>query len=152
MKRLMIAASHGGHWAEALRALPAFPLNSPDHEFIFVCTEPEHPPHTAGGSSTVVVPDCNAGTPVRLLKCILACGASVRRTKPALIFSTGAAPGLIAIAWGRLCGAHTIWLDSIANTEQLSLSGKLARYLAHQCFTQWEHLTDSRTSYLGTVL
>ncbi len=41
----------------------------------------------------------------------------VRRVKPQLIVSTGAAPGLLCLLWGRLTGARTIWIDSIANSQ-----------------------------------
>src|SRR5262245_13011805 len=41
--------------------------------------------------------------------------------RPDAIISTGAAPGFLALRIGRLLGAKTIWLDSIANAERLSL-------------------------------
>jgi len=37
-----------------------------------------------------------------------------------VIVSTGAAPGYFAIVLGRLFGARTIWIDSMANIENLS--------------------------------
>ena len=72
--------------------------------------------------------------------------------RPDIVISTGAAPGLFAIIISRFVGAKTIWLDSIANYEQISLSGKLAKYFTHLHLTQWEHLTNQKTQFSGKVL
>jgi hypothetical protein len=53
---------------------------------------------------------------------------------------------------GRLLGARTIWLDSIANAERISLSGRLVRPFASVWLTQWEHLArGTRPEYAGQV-
>ena len=57
-----------------------------------------------------------------------------------VVLSTGAAPGYFAILFGRLVGARTIWLDSIANVEQVSMSGQMVRRHADLWLTQWPHL------------
>lgn len=70
-----------------------------------------------------------------------------------MILSTGAAPGFFCILAGRLIGARTLWIDSVANGEELSMCGKLFRRFAHECCTQWEHLAgDTRPRYFGAVL
>ena len=50
----------------------------------------------------------------------------VVRVRPHVIVTTGAAPGYIAIRLGRILGARTVFLDSMANAEKLSLSAHLA--------------------------
>ena len=58
-----------------------------------------------------------------------------------MVVTTGAAPGLVALALAKLfAGSRTVWIDSIANTERLSLSGRLARPVADAWLTQWPHL------------
>jgi UDP-N-acetylglucosamine:LPS N-acetylglucosamine transferase len=75
------------------------------------------------------------------------------RTRPDVVISTGAAPGLFGILFGRLVGARTIWIDSIANAEKLSLSGRIASRIAHIALTQWPHLAATRRpSYRGSIL
>jgi hypothetical protein len=64
----------------------------------------------------------------------------VLRERPDVVLSTGAAPGFFALLFGRLLGARTIWLDSIANIEALSMSGRMARRHADLWLTQWPHL------------
>jgi len=69
------------------------------------------------------------------------------------VISTGAAPGYIALRFARLAKAKTVWLDSIANVDQLSLSGlKIGRY-ADLWLTQWPHLVRPEgPHYGGSVL
>lgn len=59
-------------------------------------------------------------------------------TKVDVVLSTGALPGLVAIICGRIFSKKTIWVDSIANSRKVSLSGRIAEYIAHHTFTQWE--------------
>ena len=74
------------------------------------------------------------------------------RERPDIVLSTGAAPGFFAIVLGRILGAKTIWVDSIANIERLSRSGLLVRKWAGLWLTQWPHLaTDEGPEYAGKV-
>lgn len=77
----------------------------------------------------------------------------VLKERPDVVITTGAAPGFFAIRIGRLLGARTVWLDSIANAEELSLSGqKVGRY-ADLWLTQWPHLaTAGGPRFEGAVL
>ncbi|MCA9449678.1 MAG: UDP-N-acetylglucosamine--LPS N-acetylglucosamine transferase, partial [Candidatus Omnitrophica bacterium] len=75
------------------------------------------------------------------------------RVKPDVILSTGAAPGYMAIRLGRLFGAKTIWLDSIANVEELSLSGQQVGKFTDLWLTQWPHLAQPEgPKFEGSVL
>ena len=77
----------------------------------------------------------------------------VLRTRPEVILSTGASPGFFAMLFGRLLGRKTIWVDSIANVDEMSLSGQQARYFADLWLTQWEHLARPEgPKYFGAVL
>jgi len=59
----------------------------------------------------------------------------------------------VAVIWGKILGAHTIWIDSVANAEALSRSGRVARILANECLTQWPHLAKKTgVRYEGSVL
>ena len=70
-----------------------------------------------------------------------------------MVVSTGALPGVIALTLGRAIGARTIWVDSIANAEEMSMSGKLARRVAHLWLSQWEHVAEAAgAEYAGAIL
>jgi hypothetical protein len=76
----------------------------------------------------------------------------VLRERPTVVVSTGAAPGYLAIRCARLLGARTVWIDSVANVEELSMSGRLASTTVDLCLTQWPHLAKGRVRYMGAVL
>ena len=60
---------------------------------------------------------------------------------------------LLALLAARRAGCRTLWIDSLANTERLSLSGRLARPVADMRLTQWEHLArPGGPAFWGAVL
>lgn len=76
----------------------------------------------------------------------------VRRSRADVIVSTGAAPGLLVLFAGWLLGRKTIWVDSIANSRRLSLSGRAACLFATEVLTQWPTLATGRVRHLGSLL
>ncbi|AKH41365.1 hypothetical protein FHS61_003170 [Altererythrobacter atlanticus] len=147
-RRVLAVASTGGHWEQLMLLSPAFEGAATT----FVCTDPRQADcHEL--PAFLAVPDCNQTRPLDTLRCLVRTFIIVFRLRPHLVISTGAAPGLLCLLWGRLFGARTIWIDSIANSENLSLSGRLAMQIAHRVLTQWEHLAhDGRPDYRGSVL
>lgn len=75
------------------------------------------------------------------------------RERPDAIVTTGSAPMLVFLLLGRLMGARTLWVDSLANPERMSSSGKLARHIAHQTVSQWPEIAKTEgLNYWGSVL
>ena len=146
-RRILAVASGGGHWIQLLRLRPAFE----GHETVYLTTEEAHR-GDIGAARFHVMRDANKDSKVALMLCALKVLLVVVRERPDVIVSTGAAPGYIAIRLGSVLGARTIWIDSVANAERLSLSGRLATGAADLCLTQWKHLADDRISYAGAVL
>src|SRR3546814_5444191 len=109
--------------------------------------------HELGTISAHILPDCNMRQPLRTIASMCGAAALITRWRPQIVISTGDAPGLLCIFWGRLMGARTLWIDSIANAERLSLSGGLAMRIAHRCLTQWQHLAQGHeVRYAGALL
>jgi UDP-N-acetylglucosamine:LPS N-acetylglucosamine transferase len=134
-RRVLAIASGGGHWVELRRIAPAFAgceLHYATVSSAYAEEVPGVPFHT--------VPDATAWDRVELAKLAWRVLRLIARVRPDVIATTGAAPGLFAVAFGRLFGARTIWLDSLANVEEISRSGRLARRFAHLWLTQWPHL------------
>jgi hypothetical protein len=97
--------------------------------------------------------DANVTTKFKLMLMALKVAAVVLWEWPDLIVSTGAAPGYAAIRVGKLIGAKTIWVDSMANAEKLSLSGRRVGAHADLWLTQWPHLAEPQGPYYeGAVL
>ena len=75
------------------------------------------------------------------------------RERPDVVVSTGALPGFIGLCLAKAMGKRTIWLDSIANAEELSMSGRRIGAFADLWLTQWPHLAEAQgPEYAGQVL
>lgn len=145
--KILAVASGGGHWIQLVRMKDAFK----DAEVVYVSTLKSH--NLKDNSVRYYsVTDANRWNKLRLLKMAFEIRKIVTREKPDYIISTGAAPGLAAIFWGSLNGSKTIWIDSIANVNNLSLSGRLIRPFTTLHLTQWEHLAKGKTKFKGTVI
>lgn len=145
--KVLAVASAGGHWVQLLRLTHAFE----QHELVYVSTKKgfatmvkEHEFH--------VIQDSNRKNKLGLIKTFLQVIQLVSKIKPKLIITTGAAPGLMCIVAGRLLSIKTIWVDSIANVEELSMSGKIATNIAHTVYTQWPDLATHTVKYSGSIL
>ena len=145
--KILAMASVGGHWIQLLRIIPAFE----GHEVIFASTKSSFS-ETVIGYDYYTIPDSNKNEKIKLLKSIKEIFMLVYSLKPEVIITTGAAPGLIGLIAGKLLGAKTIWIDSIANVEKLSLSGKIAIKFADRTYTQWPELANGKCLFHGNVL
>lgn len=146
--RVLAVASGGGHWVQLRRVSPAFE----GAEVTYVTVEPSYQSEVAG-SNFLCVTDATRWNKFKLLVMCLQILAILIRVRPHVIISTGAAPGYFAIRLGKLFGARTMWIDSIANVECLSLSGQKCLGVADRCLTQWEHLARPQgPEFVGAVL
>lgn len=96
--------------------------------------------------------DCSKSTPFKVFLCVIQIFLIFVKNRPRFIISTGAAPGAIAIILGKLFGAKTIWVDSMANIEKVSLSGKICLKFCDQFYSQWEHLACDNIKFEGGIL
>ena len=146
--KVLAVASGGGHWIELLRVIRAF--DGQDISFVTVTRayRPDVPEHRF-----YAVTDATRWNPVLVLVLAIQMLAIVWWVRPSIVISTGSARGLFGLVIGRLLGARTIWLDSLANVDRVSMSGSLARPFAGLWLTQWPHLARPRgPEYTGQVL
>ncbi|WP_247341587.1 MULTISPECIES: UDP-N-acetylglucosamine transferase subunit ALG14 [unclassified Bradyrhizobium] len=121
-------------------------------EVVFVTVHESYRAQVAG-QKFYVVNDANRWTKIRLLKTARSVARIIWTERPDIVISTGAAPGYLALRLGRIVGARTIWLDSIANVEHLSMSGSRIGRSADLWLTQWPHLARPEgPHYEGAVL
>ncbi|MDY7107299.1 MAG: UDP-N-acetylglucosamine--LPS N-acetylglucosamine transferase [Planctomycetota bacterium] len=133
--RILAIASGGGHWVQLLRLRPAFA----GEEVIYVTTSAEARIEV-GAAPLHVVPDATRWNRLGLLRLALRMGWIVLRRRPDVVVTTGAAPGYFGVLFGRLLGARTAWIDSMANVRRLSLSGRKAGRWSDLWLTQWPAL------------
>jgi hypothetical protein len=146
--RVLAVSSGGGHWVQMMRIKHAF--EGCDVAFVTV-----HESYRAQvpDDRFYLVNDANRWTKFALLTAASRLAAIVWSEKPDVVISTGAAPGYLALRFGRMLGARTIWLDSIANAERLSMSGDYIGRCADLWLTQWPHLArPNGPHYSGSVL
>ncbi|HEY4261273.1 MAG TPA: hypothetical protein VGM98_13995 [Schlesneria sp.] len=134
-RKILAISSRGGHWIQLLRLRPAFEGS----DVVFVTTEPEYQSMVEGAQFRVIT-EATRNEKLRMLKMLMQIFWIFLRERPTAVVTTGAAPGYFAVRLGKLLGAKTLWIDSIANAEELSLSGRLASKHADVTLTQWSHL------------
>ena len=138
-KTILAIASQGGHWVQLRRMRAAWD----GCRAIYVTTQSgyrEEVARTEPDAVFLTVPDASLWQKLRLIWQALSVAWILLRYRPHAIVTTGAAPGYFAVRIGRLLGARTVWVDSIANGESLSLSGSKAGPHASMWLTQWPHL------------
>jgi UDP-N-acetylglucosamine:LPS N-acetylglucosamine transferase len=135
LPRILAVASQGGHWDQLMLLRPAL-----EQFEVRYATTSASLGERDGIPNVLVLTDANRASGIRGLRCFLEARRIVRAVRPDVVISTGAMPGLFCLLLGRSSGARTVWIDSIANSEQQSLSGRLAGKFATLWLTQWEHL------------
>ncbi len=155
--RVLALSSTGGHWVQLLRLAPAF--DGCELHYATTVAESRDQALAAARARNQPAPgfhlftDANRWQKLRLLRQALELAAILLRVRPHVLVTTGAAPGYVAIRLGRLLGARTVWIDSVANVEELSLTGQLAGPHAHLWLTQWPELArPGGPQFLGSVL
>jgi UDP-N-acetylglucosamine:LPS N-acetylglucosamine transferase len=146
--RILAVSSGGGHWVQLLRLRPA--LRGADLAFVTVNSAYQS---DLDGGRFHRIPDATRWNKFRLILVALKLAWIMLLERPDVVISTGAAPGFFAIRLGRLMRARTIWIDSVANIEKMSLSGELVCGKADLVLTQWPHLArEGAPLYKGSVL
>lgn len=143
--KVVFVSSYGGHWVQ-LKILAD--LVEADQK-IFISTF-----DNGASQLSLKLVDFNFGSMHKSLPNFSRIFSFLRKEKPDVIITTGAAPGLQVLCLARMQGIKTIWIDSIANSQKISLSGRVAKYISSETLTQWEHLSaeDKRIKYMGSVL
>lgn len=145
-----MAASAGGHLSQLLKLADSWT----GHETVYVATSELVMRKLSKFGRVYIVGECNRQHPIKVLKVLLRCIRIILREKPRVVISTGAAAGCIVCFLGKLLGAKVIWIDSVANVEKLSLSGRMVRYVADLLIVQWPELTDKydKAEYVGAII
>lgn len=147
-RKVLLVASGGGHWVQLLRLRAAWA----GCQASYVTVQADYAADVQGADFHRVV-DATRWDRLRLAWMVLQVGWVILRLRPDVVITTGAAPGVAALRVGKWLGARTVWIDSIANVEEMSMSGMRVRAFADLWLTQWEHLSaDGGPQYLGAVL
>ncbi len=159
--KILAISSAGGHWVQLQRLRLAWQGN----QAVYVTTKAEYQKDVLKDALDRSQPNhvfytIEAATrwqKIKLLKQVFSIFRIYLRERPDVVISTGAAPGYFALRIGKLLGAKTIWVESIANADELSLSGQKVGTYADLWLTQWEHLAaessdPKKPAFMGAVL
>lgn len=147
-KKLLAIASGGGHWVQLLRLRPAFEGCDVAYASVHPSSAEEVPGHRYYHFR-----DASRKNKFAFLSVVFRMFWIVLRERPDVIVTTGSAPALICLSFGRMAGARTLWIDSIANVKELSASGQKAARVAHQCVAQWPQVAvKNELEFWGRVL
>lgn len=147
-KRILAVASSGGHWVQLMRLRPAFA----GHDVAYATVQPAYRAQV-GGARFYRVPDATRWNKARLLLLAARIAWILLRERPDVVVSTGAAPGYFALRLAALAGAQTIWIDSMAFAEHMSMSGQKIGKHATVWLTQWPQVARPEGPYYcGAVL
>ena len=147
-KKVLAVASGGGHWKQLLRLRPVFE----SYQSYYITTI-DGLPQKSGVEHYYIVSDCSRDSLMSVVRTHFQILRIFITVRPDVVITTGAAPGLIALLFGRLIFSRTLWIDSIANGDQMSMSGRLARKLAHKVLSQWPAVAQKEgVEYWGQLL
>jgi len=135
--RLCFMASGGGHFQE----LCGLADLAEKYDHLLISTKVNHAlAHACPFRRVYQIDEIGQGqwkgSPLRILRTFWRVLRILRRERPDLVISTGAGiavPGFLA---ARLLGIHTIYIESYARVESLSLAGKVCYHLADRFLVQ----------------
>lgn len=146
--KVLAVASGGGHWEQLLRLRPALS----DARLCFVSVKPGYAADVPGERFRMIN-DATRWDKLGLVRMAIRLAVIFALERPDVVISTGAAPGYFALRLAKLMGAKTAWIDSIANVDELSMTGTKVKPYADLWLTQWEHLAGGNgPRYVGAVL
>jgi UDP-N-acetylglucosamine:LPS N-acetylglucosamine transferase len=147
--KVMAISSGGGHWVQLMRLRPAFE----GCDVTYVTVRDGYRADVGEGADFRVIHDGNRWSKFNLLRSAADVMWLLISVRPDVVVTTGAAPGYFGVRFGKWLGARVVWLDSVANAEELSLSGEKAGLFVDLWLTQWPHLSQaSGPKCFGSVL
>jgi len=148
-KKILAVSSGGGHWVQLRRLQQA--LDGQD--IAYVTVHADYKMDIPSGARFYTVRDATRWDRWHLVVLLFQLLLIFWKERPQIVISTGAAPGYLSLRLGKLFGAKTVWIDSVANVEEISLSGQRIAKYADLWLTQWPHLAVSTgPHYKGSVL
>ncbi|MEG2348083.1 MAG: PssD/Cps14F family polysaccharide biosynthesis glycosyltransferase [Clostridia bacterium] len=154
MKRVIFVASSGGHLTEILKFSKLFN----EYEYLLVTELTKTNEKLKEKYNTQFLKYGPNKNKIKYLYTIIInifrCLKIVIKFKPQTIISTGAQTGGIMCFVGKIFGAKVIYIESLARTSTLSVTGKNVYKFADKFYVQWESLVEKykKVEYLGRLI
>ncbi len=150
MNKIALICSSGGHLFELLRLRECF--SDQPHFWVTFLTEDAQILLQDQRVYWAYYPTNRSLT--KFAKNLLLAAKILSRERPTHIITTGAGVAVPFIYLAKFFGAKTIYLESLARIDGLSLSGKLVYFFVDHFLVQWEELGRRyrRAVYGGRVI
>ncbi len=154
MKKVIFAASSGGHITEILKLEELFK----DYEYLLVTENTDVTAYLKDKYNVKYLkygPNKNKVKYVlNIISNIFRCIGIVAKFRPNTIVSTGAQIGGFMCYIGKLFGAKIIYIESLAKTQTLSKTGNNVYKIADKFYVQWKSLEKKyeKAEYLGRLI
>lgn len=152
--RLVVGAFAGGHVNELLTLLQAAKGLWPVEPCAFVTTMTiAVRTFDAGDRRVMVLGEGDRTKPLQSIAVFFRAAWAAIALRPSVVVTTGSMPLAMFCLWSRLLGSRIVWIDSVAQVDEMSLSGRIVKPFADLCLVQWEHLTKryEGTRYAGEL-
>lgn len=145
--KVFAVASIGGHWVQLLRIAKAL---EKEFDVVYMSTH-EKCATMVEGRVYYSMNDFSRWDFYKMFPELLHSIYIICKEKPSIVITTGAAPGLVCLFAAKICGIRTVWIDSIANVEHISFSGRIASKFASRIYTQWPSLEGNKVIFAGNI-
>ena len=154
MKRVIFAASSGGHLTELLKLEPLFK----EYDYLLVTEKTDI---TKSLNNKYNIKYVKYGPNKNKIKYVLTIIYNIFRTigivlrfRPKTIVSTGAQIGGFFCYVGKFFGAKVIYIETMAKIKELSGTGNNVYKIADKFYVQWENLEEKyeKAEYLGRLI
>lgn len=145
--KVFAVASIGGHWVQLLRIAKAL---EKEFDVVYMSTH-EKCATMVEGRVYYSMNDFSQWDFYKMFPELLHSIYIICKEKPSIVITTGAAPGLVCLFAAKICGIRTVWIDSIANVEHISFSGRIASKFASRIYTQWPSLAGNKVIFAGNI-
>ena len=148
--KICAVASAGGHMSQLLKLTNSWQ----GYETCCVTTTGVVQEKLQKYGKVYVVGECNRKCILKVVVVLMRCINIISHERPDVVISTGSAVGCIMCFLSKLLGVKIVWIDSIANVERISLSGRMVRHIADLFLVQWPELVEqySDVEYVGAVI
>src|SRR3954453_10343282 len=146
----MLVCSPGGHLLQMLSLAPSW-----EHlETCWVTLPSADVEHLLAGRDVTLAKGPTNRSLINLVRNFAVAWRTVRRCRPDVMLSTGAARAGPFFVVGKLHRCRLVYVESLTRREELSLTGRLVYPLADEVFVQWPDAAGRRTraKHAGNLL
>lgn len=105
-------------------------------------------------TTSYIIGECDRHQPIMAVRTLVKSFFIACRERPDVVITTGSLPLAMFTLTCKMFGAKIIWIDSIAQVNRISMSGRLVRRFSDLFFVQWPELAENRANvhYSGELI